>query len=368
MRILEVITSLLTGGAEHIVVQLCQSLRLKGYDIDLCVFDGENTSFMQEVETTGCKIYKLSNGPNFYNPLYIVKLHKIFKQYNIIHTHNSSPQLFAALANIGLNRKLITTEHNTYNSKRNNPALSLIDRWMYGRYDLIVTISQQAENNLLNYLKIKENKTSKKIITIKNGVDVSSFYEAIPYQDGELKDENGENIKISERCNIIQVAAFRAQKDQLTLINALKDLPPHFHIWLVGDGDLRKQIHEYAKNNERVHFFGNRKDVARLLKTASIVCMSTHYEGLSLSNIEGMSAGKAFVASDVEGIHEVTQNAGILFKDGDSKSLAKIFKCLYNDHEYYNTVALACFQRAKEYDISQMVEEYRNVYEAIEKK
>lgn len=41
--------------------------------------------------------------------------------------------------------------------------------------------------------------------------------------------------------------------------------------------------------------------------------MSSHFEGLSLSSIEGMAVGKPFVASDVDGLHEITENAGILF-------------------------------------------------------
>ena len=58
--------------------------------------------------------------------------------------------------------------------------------------------------------------------------------------------------------------------------------------------------------SDRVHFLGVRTDVPTLLKAADIVVMSSHFEGLSLSNIEGMAAGKPFVASDVDGIPNLT--------------------------------------------------------------
>jgi glycosyltransferase involved in cell wall biosynthesis len=52
-----------------------------------------------------------------------------------------------------------------------------------------------------------------------------------------------------------------------------------------------------------------------LLKTADIVVLSSHYEGLSLASIEGMASGKPFIASDVPGLHEVVKGADLLFED-----------------------------------------------------
>ena len=94
MRILHVITSLLMGGAEHLVVQLTERLMNKGCTVGVCLFDGEDTPFCQELKKMGCEMYFLSQKRNFYNPLYILKLRKILKDYDIIHTHNSSPQIF----------------------------------------------------------------------------------------------------------------------------------------------------------------------------------------------------------------------------------------------------------------------------------
>lgn len=356
MRILQVITSLQIGGAEHVVVHLTKLLRKKGHTVDVVAFNGEETAFMRELEETGCRIYKFGRG--FYNLSYILKLRRIMREYDIIHTHNSSPQLFAAIANIGLGKTLITTEHNTSNRKRTHPILSRIDKWMYKRYNKIVCISQQAYDNLLVYDPDVKYKTS----LIKNGVDVKRIYNSVPLKDSILLAEKNKYFII------LMVAAFRPQKDQQTLIEAVSFLPSKYHLWLAGDGECRQELEKMVmekKLKERVTFLGNRSDIPGLLHTADVICLSTHYEGLSLSNIEGMSAGKPFIASDVEGVQEITRGAGILFKQGDSKTLANIIRKLSNDPEYYRQVAERCYQRALQYDIRKMVDAYEQVYQTV---
>ena len=93
--------------------------------------------------------------------------------------------------------------------------------------------------------------------------------------------------------------------------------------------------------------------------------MSSEYEGLSLSSIEGMAAGKPFVATDVNGLREVVKDAGVLFELYDSVQLATILMRLKSDKEYYEKIVSKCRKRASQYDIQQMVEKYLNVYREI---
>ena len=90
--------------------------------------------------------------------------------------------------------------------------------------------------------------------------------------------------------------------------------------------------------------------------------MSSHREGLSLSNVEGMSSGNPFVASDVEGLREVTKGYGVLFSHSDDKALATIIQKLSEDKEYRQKIASKCLERAKMFDIQKMVDSYNNVY------
>lgn len=354
MRVLHVITSLYTGGAETLVVNLMPRLSALGQEVGLVVFNGERTPLMDrlEKECSDCKVYRL--GKSFYNPWYIIKLIRIMQKYDIVHTHNSSPQLFAAIANLFCRKRLVTTEHNTYNRKRGNRWLSMIDRWMYTRYDRVICISNQAEENLRKYLN-RDISNKSHITTIFNGVDI----QAINYA------KSIESMK-TNKFIVVMVAAFRPQKDQRTLVRAIKRLPKSlYEAWLVGDGECIEDIRGYVDSlglSDRVRFLGIRTDIPQILKTADVIVMSTHYEGMSLSNIEGMAAGKPFVASDVEGIHEVTEGYGILFPHGDDRALAEIIQQLYDDKSYYQQVANKCYERAKQFDISKMVMKYMKVY------
>ncbi len=347
MRILQVITSLKTGGAEKLVHDITPRLMALGHQVDVVVFNGEATPLLTELEKK-TRVFRLGN--SFYNPLYIIQLAKIMRNYDIIHTHNSSPQLFAAIANLVCRKKLVTTEHNTDNRKRGNALLSAIDRWMYKQYPKIICISEIAEDKLREYLQA----SSDKIITINNGVDVEAIHQAEGLKD---RDES--------KFLLLMVAAFRKQKDQDTLVKALKWLDDRFVVWFAGVDerlDAVKQLSKELGVDDRVKFLGLRTDVPRLLRTADVVVMSSHYEGLSLSNIEGMSADRPFVASDVNGLREVTKGYGILFPHEDAEALAREIKHLADDKDYYRQVAERCYERARQFDISTMVEKYNEVY------
>lgn len=355
MKILYVITSLRTGGAEKLVVDLTAWFREKGHTVDVALLDGTQTGFLQDVEKTGCKVYRFSEGGSVYSPKRIFQLARIMKGYDIVHTHNTSPQFFAAIARLWCRKPLlVTTEHNTTNDRRGKKWFLPIDRWMYNRYRKVICISDKAYENLVAYLK----HTKAEVLTIKNGVNIKTFREASPI-DG---------FKNDGVFAIVMVAAFRPQKDQGTLIKAMALLPENFELFLAGDGETRPGLEDLSKTigvEGRVHFLGIRKDVPQILKSSDVVVMSSHYEGLSLSSIEGMAVDRPFVASDVDGLHEIVEGAGILVPHQDEKALADAIQALIADPSYRNKVAASCMERALEYDFSKMAESYLKVYEEI---
>jgi glycosyltransferase involved in cell wall biosynthesis len=138
-----------------------------------------------------------------------------------------------------------------------------------------------------------------------------------------------------------------------------------YELWLVGDGERRESLQLSVTSyqlSDNIRFLGLRTDVPNILKTADVVVMSSHWEGLSLSNIEGMSAGKPFIASDVNGLREVTKDYGLLFPHEDAEALAHLIQQLHDDPAFYDQVAQRCYARAREYDITTMVERYNEVY------
>jgi len=360
MKILHVITNLNTGGAEKLMVDLLPRLRSLDCEAELLVFDGHSTPFYEQLEATGVPIHSLGMIPNVYHPLYLWRLFRFLRthKYDIVHTHNTAPQLFAALVSKLTSVMLCTTEHTTSNRRRAWKWYAPIDRWMYTRYARVICISDQAEKNLRCHLA-KDFGT--KICTIYNGADVSRFAQAEP--------SRALLVSKGRRKAVVMVARFTYQKDQDTLVRALRLLPSaDYELWLVGNGERMEEVKRLAESEgiaARVKFLGLRMDVPQVLKAADVVVMSSHFEGLSLSNIEGMSVGKPFVASDVDGLREVTAGAGLLFPHADAAALADVIQRLCCDKELYKQVAQRCYERARQFDISVMAQNYCNAYEAL---
>ena len=363
MRILHVITSLRTGGAEKLMVDLLPKLRDLGNDVELLLFDGVRTEFMEQLERFGIQIHISRVGGSVYNPKNILYLRNIINQYDVVHTHNTAPQLFAVFSkelSFKNTVKLVTTEHNTTNRRRDKSYFRYLDRWMYHKYAKIICISEQAEKNLRNYL----NDNSSKICTIFNGIDFSHFSNQI--NNDKIINGEGREVKIT------MVAAFREQKDQKTLIRSISLLPNYFKLQLIGGGDksLINKCETLVKDlnlTNRVFFMGMRSDIPEILHSSDIIVLSSHYEGLSLSSLEGMASGKPFVASDVDGLHEIVKGYGLLFPHEDAQALSYTLLKLSKDHKFAEQVAQKCQERAKQFDISVMAEKYNLIYQDIYK-
>ena len=358
MKILHVITSLRLGGAEKLLVDLLPRLQQAGHEIAVYVFLGINTPFADQLRSAGVQIIMGPESRSVYHPGHIKVLRRLMPNYDLVHTHISSPQLFAAIANIGHTTPLVTTEHNTTNRRRQHWFFRPIDRWMYRQYRQIICISPAVKEHLNAYLPY----TNCNSTVVYNGIDLSRFKYAQP---ADLKPIVGELVP--ESHFVIMVAAFRWEKDHSTLIKAFSELPSNYHLLLVGTDHygLQAQSQQLAESlllTKRVHFLGERTDVPSLLKAADVVVQSTHVDGFCLAAVEGMATCKPVIASDVPGIREIIQNYGILFPHQDAKSLAGCIRQVCEDKTYAEEIAARCQKRANDFEINRMRDGYEVVY------
>ncbi len=357
MKILHVITSLRTGGAEKLMVDLLPRLRDLGHEVDLCVFVGLRTPFYDALGSKGIRVIPLRVGGSVYDPRNIFALVSLIKKYDVVHTHNTACQMYVAMANVLAKKCIVTTEHSTSNRRRKYPVLKWLDAWMYRQYQIIVTVSDIAGQNIKDYI----GDASLPTVTITNGIDVNRFRNAEPCQ--EIADAYKD-------CFVsIMVAGFRYEKDHPTVIKAFSYLPEQYHLLLVGDGEKRGEMEALVTSlglGERVHFLGIRMDVPNLLQAADVVIMSSHREGFGLSIVEGMAAHKPCIASDVEGLHDIVMGAGILFPHQNAEALAEQIGRCFTDNGYSSVVSERCYLRAQQFDIQKMAVRYAQLYQINE--
>lgn len=357
MKIVQLINSLATGGAEKLLLESCSVYHAKGIEVHVVLLNGSSHPFLEELKRKDCCIiHSLSYG-SVYNPLLIFKIIPFLKQFDCIHVHIFPSLYWAGIAkSISFsNTKLISTEHSTSNKRRSNFILKFIDKFIYKQYNTIVSITPQVLQNLKKHLQFKDDS---KFTIIQNGLNLQDIQKAKPYPKTDFFDSVDSRI-------IIQVARFFEPKDHKTLIKAMVFLPQNVNLLLVGDGSLKYECEtlvDQLQLRNRVLFLGVRTDVLSLLKTADVIVLSSKHEGLSLSCIEGMASGKPFVASDVPGLRDVVGNAGVLFPFGDDKALAFEIEKLLSDDHYYNQTVINCQKKSSEFDVHVMVENYIKLY------
>ncbi len=350
MKLLYIINSLGTGGAEKLLVDMIPIVEKKGIQVELLILQKTNSFFEQEVVQSNIKIHYSSN--SLYSPKNILLIRNLAKKFDLVHVHLFPSQYWAAFS--FSKTPMIITEHCTTN-KRRKKVYQLIERLTYGRYEKIISISQKADDSIQKWLGFSKNKFA----MIENGINLETFNNALP-----ITIET-----IPPHCKkIIMVGRFNATKDQPTAIKAMSVLQENVHLLLVGDGNLRNSCEELAKTlkvDHRVHFLGLRKDVPQLLKSCDINLISSHSEGLSISSLECLASGKPLITSDVNGLREVNKGAGLLFEDTNFHELANCVNQLLGDVDFYNLVSKRGLQRAMEYNINRTVDQHVKLYNQL---
>lgn len=349
MRILHVIASLEIGGAQRLLVDLLP-LQVTSDNVDLLVYERVNNDFEKTIEQVGIRIICM-NEHNFHNPCIVLSLRKIFKKYDLVHAHLFPTIYWASLAARGLKVKLVYTEHSTSNSRRNKWYFRPIERFMYSRFNRIISISQQTQDALTSWLR----QCDERFVVINNGVNTLKFASV--------------TSAVIPR-SLIMVSRFASSKDQETVIRAMKQLDNGVILYLVGDGENRARCESLAKElgvSEQVSFLGSRSDVLELIASSYIGIQSSNWEGFGLTAVELMAAGKPVIASDVDGLKQVVEGAGLIFKKGDSEDLAMKISLLLNDCYYYDSVSKKCIERSLLYDIKAMAKKYNDTYYELKK-
>ena len=197
-----------------------------------------------------------------------------------------------------------------------------VDR-MAGRFvDRYIAVSYANARYLIEEKRLPE----KKVRVIQNGTDLSRFNPAHVPPPG-LRAELG----IGTVDPVILVAArLEPQKGHSVLLGAMPEVLrefPNLRVLCLGDGVLRNELEGQAKQLnllDNVRFLGFRNNVSDWLALCDFTVLPSFYEGLPLVAVESLAAGRAMVATAVDGTPEVVINGrtGITIPPGDPSALA----------------------------------------------
>lgn len=360
IKILHINTGLVAGGVERLLNDLLPIFNKEdSFQVDLYLLENKgNNLFEEELKRNNIKII-YSKYNNKFDIRNIFEIKKMIKNYDIVHTHIFPSQFYLPLATIGIKNKpyLVTTEHSTNNKRRKYKILSKIEKYLYLKYDKIISISNETEIELKKWLKI-EDSYKNKFQVIENGVNINKFY----LNDKNIEDE----FFKEERKNkiVTMVGRFSVEKDQATLIKAIKNIE-NLYLFLVGDGERKEEYQSLVKElniENKVKFLGVRNDIPKILKITDICVLSSNWEGFGLAAIESMAAGKPVIASNVAGLKQIVEGNGLVFEKGNEKDLEEKIRFLLNDKKKYEEISRKCLEKSKEYDIQKIKNKYIEIY------
>lgn len=358
MKVLHIIDSLVTGGAEKLIVDTIPLFNLQGIKTDVALLNATKYPFYSLLKKDECcVIYELSYG-SLYNPLLVFKIIPLLRKYDIVHVHLFPAQYWVILAKIlSLSTtKLVFTEHSTNNRRLSNIIFKQIDKIVYKFYDKIICISDDVKNVLMKKLKIN----SIKLQVILNGINLKYYREEVGYNRTEYGFDKDDII-------IIMVAAFRREKNHSDLLYALSKLDKKYKLVLVGDGDQRKTIESLIKKlniENRVLLTGITTNVPKFVKMGNIGVLSSHWEGFGLSAIEIMACEIPIIVSEVTGISKVVGSSALYFKNGNVEELVRKIIML-NNTQIYNEYVIRGKINATKYDIMDTVIDTINLYKNL---
>lgn len=342
-----------SGGAEKLIYDMALELKERKVEFSVILLTSVNDIYGQKLIEEGIDVKYLSHKWDVYSPKNIFRLKRVLKGYDVIHTHIYAAQLWTAFASLFLgNKKYITTEHNTNNRRRGKEYFRILDKWMYSKYTTIVSITENVQNELQNWIRLK---TDYRII--KNGISLEKYINAVPSSREEFCLEETDFL-------ICQVGRFNQVKTHETTLEAIRLLPPNYKVLFLGEGNTKDNIERLSKEygiEERVKFLGYVANVPEIIKMCDISILTSKYEGLPIAALEAMTLNP-FIGSDVPGIKELVEGYGELFKYKNHTELAKKIQNLAINKNDYQIIKEKCYKKALEFNIKNTVHGYLNSY------
>ena len=357
-KVIHVIPSPCGGGAELLVRELTKQTNELGINCKTIYFN----YWAECTKTIEFSDNEQSLNIGYRNPFAVIALRKLFKSelvgYSslIVHAHLTWSMFFVPLACLGLPVKLVFTQHDTSNNRRNFPIFKYIEKIFYNRYHSIIAITDGVKDGLLDWLG---SGLSNKVSTIINGARFFSYKE---------RKSLGKCIKF------ISVGSLIPKKGFDRAIKALSQLEGiDWQYEVVGDGSSRRELEQLIVSlglQDKVTLSGWISELEEKYHNTDIQLMPSRLEAFGLVAIEGMSTGLPVIASDLVGINQVVSSSVdscFLVKDSNNINewVNKIKLCINTLEKDLIHISKESYQHSQKFSLEKMTKSYIDLYRQV---
>lgn len=354
------------GGAEQALLNLAAGLDRKDWQPVLIYHDAPGLEPLltgaRKLEMALAPVPRMPDGLEGAGrvPGFVAKLRRW--QPAVFHAHLTWPLAckFGLMAAILARVPAIVATEQVFVDFKLDWSISLQQRLIavgVGRY---LPVSHDLAHRLQQRLHIP----SRKMQVIYNGIPPETFNRPCNSSQTARVDQT------SGRPIVLTVARLDKQKGHTFLLEAAA-LVPEAQFVLVGDGPERGALESQAAAlglRDRVQFLGYQSAVPELLAGCDFFVLPSLYEGLPLSIMEAMAAGKPVIATAIGGTDEVIvpDDTGLLVPPANAPALATAIQTLLADSALARRLALAGQARVTTmFSAAQMARQVTQVYDDL---
>lgn len=286
----------------------------------------------------------------------------------LLHAHQCTP-FFQAMLSRGFtgSRPVVFTEHGRHFPDYPSRKRMVVNRLLLQNEDRLIGCGGAVRTALIQ----NEGLPSSRVEVIYNGVDLAASAGSSADARQRIRAEFGYGEHDFVAVQVARLHELKDHQTALKTIDAVRREVPHVRLLLAGEGEQRQAIEDSVRRmglQQHVTLAGTRSDVADLLAAADAFLMTSISEGIPLTVIEAMAAGKPVVSTAVGGIPEmiVHGQSGFLAASGDAKALAESLMALQKNPVLAAEMAdLASREAEARFSLDAMLSSYRQVYQEV---
>jgi phosphatidylinositol alpha-mannosyltransferase len=349
------------GGVQGQVIGLSRSLRDLGHDVTVVGPADPGAPFPEEVGehyVVGRPTDLHSNGsvaPVALWPTLAFRAERFIRAggFDVVHVHEP----LAPMAAYGLvltdRLPMVGTYHRSGLSSWVRPLKPLVE--LVGRrMDVRVAVSDAARAT-------GEQSSGGDFVVLFNGVDVDRYESAAPICDDHEP----------RRPTVLFIGRHEQRKGLGVLLDAFEMVDRPAVLWVASEGPETEVQRRRHPESDRVRWLGvlSEEDKAARLAGADVLCApSLHGESFGIVLLEGMAAGCAVVASDIEGYRMAAGGHAALVPPGDKAALARALGVALADAvegsgQSAPETRKAALEHARNWSMDTLAERYVDVYE-----